>query len=96
MNNKEQIKARVSSLHDSLLEAYTDLTHDEQAIEAYKVVLARYTSTTALATTLALCTMLGIDTDNIRLLDLTTEQYDKLEASGQLGAYIEGRGTLDD
>jgi len=44
----------------------------------------------------AFAELVGVDPDSVSMLDLTTEQYHKLEASGMLDVYITGKDRTDD
>ncbi len=92
----DAIADQVQALHTHLIAQYDSTDTSKQARDLFIDTLKEYTSKVALASTMSLCDMLGIPTDGIRLLDLTAEQYAKLEASGQLGAYIDGKEELDD
>ena len=82
------ITERVVALHDALIYAYDhdDDTNEER--DAYIDILKQYTSTVALAASQAFAELLGIDAD-VSMLQLTEEQYTKLEASGMLEDYID-------
>jgi len=86
---------RVVALHDKLIEEYAAYTNSERAITEFTELLSEYTSACALAASQAFAELLGIDAD-VSMLQLTDEQYRKLEASGQLDAYIDGKDRLDD
>ncbi len=89
------IADRVTALHDLLIEQYAAHTSDEQAITDYIDTLKQYTSTVVLAASQAMADMLGMDAD-VSVLQLTDEQYRKLEASDMLDIYVDGKDTVDD
>ena len=89
------IAERVVALHDALIEQYAGHTQDEQAITDFIDTLKQYTSSVALAASQSIAEMLGIESD-IRMLELTERQYRRLEESGTLSDYIDGREKLDD
>ena len=86
---------RVVALHDALIDAYDDNDLSKQAHFEYIELLKQYTSAVALAATRAMAELLGIDAD-VSILNLTDEQYAKLEASDMLDVYIDGKDTTDD
>jgi len=85
---------RVMALHSRLIDQYEDTTTYD--VDAFTDLLKEYTSVVALAASQAFGELLGIDPDTMTVLDLTTEQYTKLEASGMLGTYIDGKDRTDD
>lgn len=97
------IADKVVALHDQLIYAYDhanaydhDDADDNEERDAYLDTLKQYTSTVALAASKAFAELVGIDSDNVEILQLTTEQYTKLEASGMLDVYIDGKEETDD
>lgn len=92
----DAIADQVQALHTDLIAQYDSTDMSNQAHDLFIDTLKEYTSIVALASTKAMCAMLGIPTDGIRLLDLTADQYAKLEASGMLSTYIEGKDDIDD
>ena len=89
------IAERVVALHDALIEMYAGHTQDEQAITDFIDTLKQYTTCVALAASQSIAEMLGVDAD-VRMLELTERQYRRLEESGTLSDYIDGREKLDD
>jgi len=77
------------------MRAYDHDGNTNEERDTYIDTLKAYTSTVALAATQAFADMMDIDVD-MDMLDLTTEQYTKLEASGMLDLYITGKDTTDD
>ena len=88
-------KERVVALYDSLIEQYGHIATTQAEMDAYTDTLREYTSAVAVAASRAFAELLGVDTD-VSMLELTDEQYTKLEASGMLGAYIDGKDRTDD
>ena len=90
------VPALVLDLHDALIYAYDhdDETNEER--DAFIDTLNQYTTAVVAASTRAVCQLLGIDMENVQMLELTEEQYHKLEESGMLDVYMEGRDGLDD
>ncbi len=90
------VPAHIADLHDALIYAYDhdDETNEER--DEYIATLKQYTTAVVVSATEAVCDLLGIDMENVQMLELTEAQYHKLEESGMLGAYIEGRDGLDD
>lgn len=87
---------RVVALHDALIEQYASAYEPNRAeIEAYTDALREYTSAVVLAASQAMAEMLGLDAD-VSVLQLTDEQYRKLEASDMLDIYIDGKDGTDD
>lgn len=89
----------VMALHELLIEQYmtTADSHATQAeCDAFIDTLKQYTSAVAVAATHAFAELVGIDPARVTMLDLTTEQWHKLEASGMLDTYISGKDTTDD
>lgn len=86
---------RVVALHDALIYAYDHDDNNNEERDTFIDTLKQYTSTVALAASQSMLELLGVDAD-VRMLELTAEQYRKLEASGQLDAYIDGKEKLDD
>ena len=89
------IAERVVAIHNALIEDYAGHTDSEQAITDFINTLKTYTTTVALAASQSMAEMLGIEAD-VRMLELTERQYHKLEESGMLDAYMEGKDRLDD
>jgi len=85
---------KVMALYDSLIEQYTDTTTYDA--DAFIDTLKEYTSAVAIAASHAFAELMGVDPDRVSVLDLTTEQWHKLEASGMLSTYIDGKDTTDD
>ena len=90
------VPAHVVDLHDALIHAYDhdDETNEER--DAFIDTLKQYTTAVVVASTEAVCDLLGIDMENVQMLELTEAQYHKLEESGMLDVYLEGRDGLDD
>ncbi len=86
---------KIIELHAALIYAYDHDDDSNEDRDAFIDTLKQYTSTIALAATQAFADMVDVDVD-MALLDLTTEQYTKLEASGMLDLYITGKDTTDD
>jgi hypothetical protein len=86
----------IEDLHALLIEIYESGDTSPSGQTLFTDTLSEYTSAIALATSQAICTMLGLDSDDVRLLDLTAEQYKKLEASDMLAEYMMGKDELDD
>ena len=87
---------RVMALHAELIALYDTNDMSKQAHAHYLDTLKAYTSAVALAASRAFGELLGIDPDSMTVLDLTGEQYTKLEASGMLDVYIDGKDRTDD
>ena len=90
------IADRVIALHSELIRAYDHDDNTNEERDAYIDTLREYTSVVALAASQAFGELLGLDPDAMTVLDLTPEQYAKLEASGMLDAYIDGKDRTDD
>ena len=90
------IAEQVMALHSKLIHAYDHDDNTNEERDAYIDTLREYTSAVALAASRAFGELLGIDPDSMNVLDLTSEQYTKLEASGMLDAYIDGKDRTDD
>lgn len=89
------ITDRVMALHDALIYAYDHDSDDNEERDAYIDTLKQYTSAVALAASQSFAELLGIE-DSVSMLELTEEQYAKLEASGMLATYIDGKDRTDD
>ena len=87
---------RISTLHESLIHQYGSTDSSKQAHTSFTDTLQQYTSAVAVASTQAMCALLGIPTDDIHMLDLTSDQYRALVDSGMLGTYVDGKEELDD
>jgi len=90
------VPAHVVDLHDALIEQYAAHDTSKQGQDDYAYALKQYTTAVVVASTEAVCDLLGIDMENVQMLELTEAQYHKLEESGMLADYIEGRDGLDD
>ena len=91
-----EIRDRVVALHDALIYAYDHDDDSNEDRDAYIDTLKQYTSAVALVATHAFAQLVGIPTDDIQMLELTDEQYRKLEASDMLDTYIDGKDSTDD
>lgn len=92
----DNIADRISTLHDALVHQYSSTDSSNQARTSFTDTLQQYTSAVAMASTQAMCALLGIPTDDIHMLDLTSDQYRALVDSGMLGTYVDGKEELDD
>lgn len=92
----DDLAHRITTLHASLVAQYSSTDSSTIAYDAFIDSLKQYTSAIALASTHAMAALLGIPTDDIRMLELTSEQYKALVDSGMLEAYIDGKEELDD
>ncbi len=86
----------IEQLHDLLVALYDDDDTSPQVRTLFIDTLMQFTNAIVLATTQATCNMLGIDTDDVRLLPISRETYKKLEASDMLAEYIDGKEETDD
>lgn len=86
----------IEQLHELLITLFDDNDMSKQTRTLFTDTLMLYTNAIVLATTQATCTMLGVDTDDVRLLPISRETYKKLEASDMLAEYIDGKEELDD
>ena len=87
---------RVMALHTELIRAYDHDDNTNEERDTYIDTLKEYTTVIALAASQAFGELLGIDPDTMTVLDLTPKQYAKLEASGMLDLYIDGKDRTDD
>jgi len=90
------VTEQVMALYESLIEAYDHDSDTNEERDTYIDTLTQYTHAVALAATHAFAELVGVDPDSVSMLDLTTEQYHKLEASGMLDVYITGKDRTDD
>ncbi len=90
------VPGHVLDLHDALIYAYDHDSADNEERDAFIDMLNQYTTAVVVSSTEAVCDLLGIDMEKIQMLELTESQYHKLEESGMLDAYIEGRDGVDD
>lgn len=83
-------------LHTHLVELYYGACADEAAREDYDDTLKQYTTAVMLASTAAILSLLDIDIEDMRIVQLTEEQRDALVRSGTLDQYLDGKDKTDD
>lgn len=89
-------RTQIIQLHDQVIEQYNSTDHSDQAYKQFIDTLKQYATAITLATTHATCSLLGLDVDSVRLLDLTDDQYRRLMESGMMDTYLEGKDEPDD
>jgi hypothetical protein len=86
----------VAELYRALIYAYEHDDETNEEHDEYVDTLKAYTTAVVVATTQSVCHMLGVDMDDVQMLALTERQYHRLEESGMLDVYIDGKERLDD
>ncbi len=90
------VPTNVADLHDVLLKQYDTNDMSKQAHAEYVDTLKHYTTAVMVASTEAVCQLLGIDSDRIHMLELTESQYHRLEESNMISTYMDGKDEMDD